>query len=133
MACLVEIRVWDGELRTPIVSPQNLPLGPKSLCEVGEFYRSRAFDVRIHRLDAFHSISRPHGGLRSSSWALWARNMAYAGRESIKTIPHGSKYRAIHVTDVTFEFEFEFIVSTLLFDFSAARRPPVLILCSLSS
>ena len=29
-----------------------------------------------------------------------------AGRESIKVIPHASEYRAIHVRDVTFEFEF---------------------------
>ena len=45
-----------------------------------------------------NSIRRPHSGLRSSSWALWARDRPYAGLGSIKMIPHGSKHRAI--TDI---------------------------------
>ena len=55
-----------------------------------------------------HSISRPHGGLRSSSWALWARDRRYVGRDNIKSIPYGSIYRATTVTDVTFEYEYEY-------------------------
>ena len=51
------------------------------------------------------SISRPDSGLRSSSWALWARDRQYVGRNNIKTIPYASVYRGIYVTDVTFEFE----------------------------
>ena len=68
-----------------------------------------------------YSISRPHGGLTSSSWALWARDRPYVGRDDIilwalwardrqyagrdntKTIPYGSTYRGIlRVEDVTF-------------------------------
>ena len=39
-----------------------------------------------------HSISRLHGGLRNSYWALWARDRQYVGRESIQPIPYGSTY-----------------------------------------
>ena len=42
-----------------------------------------------------NSIYRRHGGLRSSSWALWAWDRPYAGRGSIRSIPHGSVSRAI--------------------------------------
>ena len=52
------------------------------------------------------SISRPHGGPRSSSWALWARDRQYVGRDNIKSIPYGSIYRATTVTNVTYEHEY---------------------------
>ena len=55
-----------------------------------------------------YSISRPHGGLRSSSWALWARDRQYVGRDNIKSIPYGSIYRARTVTNVTYEYEYEY-------------------------
>ena len=50
-----------------------------------------------------YAISRPHGGLRSSSWALWARDGQYVGRDNIISIPYGSIYRATTVTNVTYE------------------------------
>ena len=57
-APIVEKGVMATDWRSPIASPYNLPLGPKSLCEVGEFYRSRArFDARIHRLDVVFDFS----------------------------------------------------------------------------
>jgi len=48
------------------------------------------------------AASGAHLGL----YGLAARDRPYVGRDSIKTMPHGSKYRAIHGTDVTFEFEY---------------------------
>ena len=53
-----------------------------------------------------NSISRPHGGLRSSSWALWAQDRQNVGRDNIKLIPYGLIYRATTVTNVTFEYEY---------------------------
>ena len=35
--------------------------------------------------------------MSSSSWALWARDRRYVGRDNIKSIPYGSIYRAISV------------------------------------